>query len=183
MAINDFFRNLTIGDDDDDIDDEFDASEDYMDSEDDAPVQKSVKKAGKARKNSDNKVVPIPSHQDDKLGLNVHVIIPKNINNNAQLMPGRALSDILKSGSTVLINLENVNVDVSQRILDFISGVVYYSGSNMTQVSQSVYVCTPSDINISGTAASELDRMGDSYQSESSYSGYNNYTNNNGNYY
>lgn len=61
----------------------------------------------------------------------------------------QALADHLKSRRQVILNLENTPADVSQRIVDFISGTTYALEGNSQQVGKTIFIFTPSNVEIS----------------------------------
>ena len=83
-----------------------------------------------------------------------------NINATAQLQvvlvkPERFddasdIADNLIAKRTVLLNIENVNKDVSRRLVDFLSGVAYAQGGNIKRVANGTYIITPYDVDIMG---------------------------------
>ena len=83
-----------------------------------------------------------------------------NINATAQLQvvlvkPERFddasdIADNLIAKRTVLLNIENVNKDVSRRLVDFLNGVAYAQGGNIKRVANGTYIITPYDVDIMG---------------------------------
>lgn len=62
----------------------------------------------------------------------------------------RDVTDLILSGSSVVLNLEGLDVEVAQRILDFISGSSYAVQGNIMKISHYIFVITPSTVDISG---------------------------------
>ncbi len=91
---------------------------------------------------------------------------PNIINTTAQLQvvlvkpeefeDARDIADNLISKRTVLLNIENLNKDLSRRLIDFLSGVAYAQGGNIKRVANRTYIITPYNVDIKGD---ELDRL------------------------
>lgn len=83
-----------------------------------------------------------------------------NINTTAQLQvvlskpevfeDAQEIADNLIAKRTVLLNIENLNKDLSRRLIDFISGVAYAQGGNIKRVANRTYIITPYNVDILG---------------------------------
>ena len=83
-----------------------------------------------------------------------------NINTTAQLQvvlvkpeqfeDAQEIADNLISKRTVLLNIENLNKEISRRLIDFISGVAYAQGGNIKRVANRTYIITPYNVDILG---------------------------------
>ena len=62
----------------------------------------------------------------------------------------REISDVLLSGRAAVVNLEGIDLDVAQRIIDFISGSCYAMSGNIEKISNYIFIVTPESIEISG---------------------------------
>ncbi len=67
----------------------------------------------------------------------------------------RAVADHVLARRAVLLNLENCNRDMAQRILDFLSGVVYAQGGDLQRVAHSTYAVTPRNVGLQGELTEE----------------------------
>jgi cell division inhibitor SepF len=67
----------------------------------------------------------------------------------------RNVADHILAHRAVLLNLENCNKDMAQRILDFLSGVVYSQGGDLQRVAHSTYAVTPRNVGLQGELAEE----------------------------
>ena len=56
------------------------------------------------------------------------------------------IADHFKSNKAVIVNLQNVERDLSRRIIDFASGICYGLGGQMERVAKDVYLLTPDDV-------------------------------------
>lgn len=60
------------------------------------------------------------------------------------------IADNLISKRTVLLNIENLNKELSRRLIDFLSGVAYAQGGNIKRVANRTYIITPYNVDILG---------------------------------
>ena len=60
------------------------------------------------------------------------------------------IADHIRSGHSVVMNLERTDKDTARRLIDFLSGVAYALNGKIRRVSANTYVITPYNIDISG---------------------------------
>ena len=135
-----------------DMEDEYDG-EDYYD--DDEPVE-NIKKAPvihredtyedeKPAKKVSQKVTPIRSvKRAPGPGMEVCVIKPTSVDD------AREITETLLNNQTVVLNLENLDVEIAQRIIDFASGSTYAISGNLQKISNYIFIITPACVEISG---------------------------------
>ena len=177
-GLDKFLSMMRLNDDDynefDDYDDEFEEFDEYeeepevvvkkksfkkkekpiMRDEEEKPIRREREQSGgsssvsaaKASKNSNisrknDKIVPIKS---SGRGMEVCVLRPVTFNESSEIC------DVLLSGRAVVINLEGIDVELAQRIIDFISGSCYAMNGNIKQISSYIIIITPESIDISG---------------------------------
>ena len=58
------------------------------------------------------------------------------------------IADCLLKGHSVTINLEVVNRELAVRILDFLGGVTYACGGDLTMITKTTYMVTPGDVGV-----------------------------------
>lgn len=66
------------------------------------------------------------------------------------------IADHLKSKKPVVINLENLEKDVSRRVVDFLSGAVYGVDGNIQKVANGIFLIAPYNVGIMGDFKDEL---------------------------
>ncbi|MBQ4516414.1 MAG: cell division protein SepF [Clostridia bacterium] len=66
------------------------------------------------------------------------------------------IADHLKSKKPVVINLENLERDVSRRVVDFLSGAVYGVDGNIQKVANGIFLIAPYNVGIMGDFKDEL---------------------------
>ena len=76
-------------------------------------------------------------------------------------------ADYLKNRKQVVLNLEHAPPEVSQRIIDFVSGTAYALEGQSQQLGKNIFLFTPSNVEIT------KDQRGALRRSSGSYSDYN----------
>lgn len=98
------------------------------------------------------KITPISKNsRKQALGMEVCVIKPVAIDEEIEII------DTLLDGRTVVLNMEGLNVEVAQRIIDFVSGATYAMRGNLQKISNYIFLATPSGVDISGDIQNMLD--------------------------
>ena len=60
------------------------------------------------------------------------------------------ITESLLAGSTVILNLEGLELELLQRVVDYTSGTCYAIDGNLQQISSSIIMVAPSTVEISG---------------------------------
>lgn len=68
----------------------------------------------------------------------------------ASMEDTREIADTLVDNSTVILNLEGIDVELAQRIIDFTSGACYSLGGSLQKVSSYIFVLGPYNVDITG---------------------------------
>lgn len=68
--------------------------------------------------------------------------------------------DNLKARKPVIMNLDEMDVELGQRILDFVGGAVYSLGGDIKKVARSIFVVAPSNVDIAQNADERSTRDG-----------------------
>ncbi|MDF2800596.1 MAG: hypothetical protein K0S61_499 [Anaerocolumna sp.] len=87
------------------------------------------------------KVVPI---RTSAKGFEVCIMKPITFEDSQEIC------DMLLSSRAAVINLEGIDVDLAQRIMDFISGSVYAINGKLHQISSFIFIISPENVDISG---------------------------------
>lgn len=98
------------------------------------------------KSNRRGKVVDLPTGN----GMKMVVYKPANYDDTQDVI------DYLKARKPVVVNLETLEIDVAQRVLDFISGAVYSLNGSIHKVSKGIFVLAPTNVDISGNVADDL---------------------------
>lgn len=88
-----------------------------------------------------SKVVPLRTTSS---GLEVCVMKPRNLEDSQDIC------DVLLSNCVAIVNLEDNDIAVSQRIMDFISGAVYSINGKLFQISDLIFITAPGTVDVSG---------------------------------
>ena len=87
---------------------------------------------------------PSVKRQYSESGMEVCIVKPTSVND------ARDVTDLILAGSTVVLNLEGLDVEIAQRVIDFTSGSCYAVQGNVMKISHYIFVITPSTVDISG---------------------------------
>lgn len=66
------------------------------------------------------------------------------------------IADELKNRKAVVVNLQRIDRDQARRIVDFLSGTVYAIGGDIQKIGTDIFLCTPDNVEISGTISELL---------------------------
>ena len=75
-----------------------------------------------------------------------------------------AIADLLKDGCIVLLDISNLEKDQAYRLVDFLAGVAYVIGGEMTKTNRNTIVISPRGVDIAGVVpdfASDADEEDD----------------------
>jgi FtsZ-interacting cell division protein YlmF len=107
-----------------------------------------------SRRSDEGRVVPMSSSSSSNnsaaAGIRMVVYQPQSYDDTQRII------DDLKSGRPVIANLEDLNVDIAQRVLDFLSGAVYGIDGSIRKVSRGIFLLAPPHVDISGNALGSL---------------------------
>ena len=151
---------------DDDYDDDFYDDDEYFDDEEGSYEEKpqrrslfgkkntkednfddfNMEKEQKFQPSAGNKVTPLRHPAARKSGNNMEVCVVKP----SSVDDSREITETLLSGRTVILNLEGMDLEIAQRIIDFISGATFAISGNLQKISNYIFLVTPSNVDISG---------------------------------
>jgi cell division inhibitor SepF len=83
-----------------------------------------------------------------------YVVAPTSFNQ------AQEVADKLKVNQPVIVNLQNVDRDLSRRIIDFASGLCYGIGGQMERVANQVFLLTPTNVEVSAEERRRLQEHG-----------------------
>ena len=58
--------------------------------------------------------------------------------------------DDIKRNKVVIINLSKLDIETSDRLLDFIYGGIYALGARLKTIGEDIYLCVPNGVEVSG---------------------------------
>lgn len=125
------------------LDDDFD---DIDDIDEEVPEKKKTRSSSTSRKTTSfsrsSNIVPLRSVSSRSM----EVCVSKPVDFNTC----QEISDIILSGRAAIINFDAVTTQEAQRIIDFVSGSCYAINGSAKQISDSIVIVTPEDIDITG---------------------------------
>ncbi len=163
MGVFDKFLDIMKLNDDDYDDDEFYDDDEYYDDDYEEKPRRSLfgKKNAKEENyddfdmeeekkyqpagSSSSKVTPMRQPAQKRGGnMEVCVVKPTSVDDS------REITETLLSGRTVILNLEGMDLEIAQRIIDFISGATFAISGNLQKISNYIFLVTPTNVDISG---------------------------------
>ena len=153
----DKFSKKKESDDNDDFDDVEEKAVKSESRQTSSPKQPAASAAAKAparqeraerqtRPAASSKITPMRSSRKASQGPNMEVCVIKP----SSMEDTREIADTLVDNSTVILNLEGIDVELAQRIIDFTSGACYSLGGSLQKVSSYIFVLGPYNVDITG---------------------------------
>ena len=103
----------------------------------------SGKSANSTKAANNSKVTPM-RQQSKKGNMEVCVIKPTSVDDT------REITETLLTGSTIILNLEGMDLEVAQRIIDFTAGSTFAIDGKLQKISNFIFLVTPTNVEISG---------------------------------
>ena len=161
MAMMDKFLNmmrLNSEEEDDFYDDDYyDEEDDYYEEpkrksfrrekekEEDTTARFATTKESKSAVKSNSKVTPMRQPASRRgASMEVCVVKPTSVDDS------REITETLLAGRTVILNLEGLDLEIAQRIIDFISGATFAISGNLQKISNYIFLVTPTNVDITG---------------------------------
>ena len=165
-VFNKFLDFIGVADNDEDDEEEF-----Y--EEEEAPVRRATKGRAAAREEEEDEFLPDPpapkatasvpqasakrtTTQSSRVqaspnagvagaaGMKMIVYHPVSYEDTQNIV------DNIRSHKPVIVNMEELEMEVAQRILDFISGATYALNASLNKISRGIFVIAPSDMSVLG---------------------------------
>ena len=117
-------------------------------NEDDFGDENVEKNSASIEKQKVKKEVPVSK--------SVETVTPSTKTNNVILTEplvfadSKDIVDDIKRNKVVIINLSKLDVETSDRLLDFISGGIYALGARLKTIGEDIYLCVPNGVEVSG---------------------------------
>ena len=122
----------------------------YNDDDFDDDYESKKAKTKPARLSNPSKLVSINSRNNNRSSNQVYVIKPQEFNE------AQRVTDYLKEGRTIVINMEGIEVHAAQRIIDFIGGACYALDGSLQAISANIFIAAPRNIDVSGDLRDEI---------------------------
>lgn len=143
MGFMDTIRKIT-GVEEDEEDQEYETDEESDDSYEESLNMRRSSNISAAPKGG--KVLNIPA----TTRLQVIVVKAEKFTDAADI------ADHFKNKRAVVLNLDNTNKDVANRLIDFLGGVAYASDGDLKRIANTSYILVPYNVDISGDMIEEL---------------------------
>lgn len=161
MGVFDKFLDIMKLNDDDDFEDDFYEDDDFYEEDFKEKPRRSFFNNKKSSKDNyddfdlqeepsrvpaaSSKVTPMrqPARKSNA-NMEVCVVKPTSVDDS------REITETLLAGRTVILNLEGMDLEIAQRIIDFISGATFAISGNLQKISNYIFLVTPTNVDISG---------------------------------
>lgn len=87
---------------------------------------------------------PVPMRSASQSGLELIIRKPTSFDDSQEIC------DLLKQEHAIIVNLEQVDRELAQKMMDFISGAIYALDAKIHQISGSIFCISPAKVDISG---------------------------------
>ncbi|WP_058485442.1 cell division protein SepF [Defluviitalea phaphyphila] len=103
----------------------------------------------------------VRSRSNSKI-VNIHTNIQMEvvITNPQKYDEAQEICDHIKSKKPVVINLENMDHDIAQRVMDFLSGACYALNGDVQRVANNIFIIAPENVDIANNFKEELKTKG-----------------------
>lgn len=122
----------------------------YDDQDDDEFVISRKSKPKSSRSTGPSKLVSINSRNNNRSKGTVRVIKPQEFDE------AQKVTDYLKEGDSIIINMEGIEVHAAQRIIDFIGGACYALDGSLQAISSNIFIAAPQSIDVTGDLREEI---------------------------
>lgn len=96
------------------------------------------------------RATPIRPVESPRQAMQVHLVVPKSFNDVQQV------ADKFKASVPVILNLQNAEMDLAKRLIDFTSGLTYALDGGMQRVADKVFMLTPRNVEVSAEERARL---------------------------
>lgn len=110
-----------------------------IEEESEGLMESSQEEAPIIRRRNSNNVIKL---HNSAVNARVEVCEPKRFEE------AKDMADFLKNRKHVIVNFENTPADISQRIIDFVSGTVYALDGQSQQVGKNIFLFVPENVEI-----------------------------------
>ncbi len=136
------FRTMMLGEEEYEDEDIEGYEDDYEEEEEERVIPFRAPKASKDK----TKLVNINTN----VQMQVAIIMPESYED------AQEICDNVKQNRAVVVNLENVEYEISQRIVDFLSGTCYALNGSIQKISNKIFIIAPETVDITGDFKDEL---------------------------
>lgn len=133
---------------------EYEYEDDAMMDEDNSFFEEELEEQEEPRvsRRRQSKVTPLPTSSQGRMRMLVF--------QPCSYEEAESIIDNLKARKPVIMNLDELEIELGQRILDFVGGAVYSLGGDIKKVARSIFVVAPSNVDISQNVDEGMGREG-----------------------
>ncbi|NLP46154.1 MAG: cell division protein SepF [Epulopiscium sp.] len=94
--------------------------------------------------------------------VNIHTNVQMEVivTNPESYEEAQEVCDHIRAKKPVVINLENLDHEIAQRIMDFASGACYVLDGNIQRITHNIFIIAPENVDISSDIREELQTKG-----------------------
>lgn len=151
MSIIDKMKNMFLGDE---YDDEYDDMEEFEDEEIEREPSRQSSNLTSFNRYSSKRPSSNIVNINTSVQMGVCMLNPASIEEAAEVVLQ------IKDRNIVVVNLENVEYEISQRISDFLCGASYALEGNIQLISDKIMIIAPVNVEMSGELKDKLQASG-----------------------
>lgn len=168
-GMNKFMDFLKLSDPEDDYDDDdlFDDEEDDDDEEEFSFIKRKPKEKAPSYDDEEEYDNRRPRMRQPKAASNPSKLVSINSRNNNRrsqvfvikpqdISHAQTVTQYLKEGNLVVINMEGIEIHIAQRIIDFIGGACDALDGSIQGISNNIFIAAPSNIAVTGDLRDEI---------------------------
>ncbi len=143
-------------DDDEDEDEDDFEDDDYIKKKKSSFSDSDTGQRQTARQSlSSNKLVSFNSRSsknnyNNSRGSTVYVIKPQDFNE------AQTVTEYLREGKAIVVNLEGIDLAVAQRVIDFVGGSCFALDGSLQAISSNIFIAAPQAIDVTGDLRNEI---------------------------
>lgn len=151
MGIMDKMKNMFFGDE---YEDDYDEMDEYEDDVDLSSRQQTNNVASFSRYSNTKRQMTAIENINTSVQMGVCMFTPNSLEDAAEVVLQ------IKDRNIVVVNLENVEYEVSQRISDFLCGASYALEGNIQLISDKIMIIAPVNVEMTGELRDKLQASG-----------------------
>ncbi|MBR1599050.1 MAG: cell division protein SepF [Lachnospiraceae bacterium] len=169
-GMNKFMDFLKLSDPEDDYDDDDlfdDDDEEEEDEEEFSFIKRKPKEKAPSYDDEDEYDTRRPRMRQTKAAGNPSKLVSINSRNNNRrsqvfvikpqdISHAQTVTQYLKEGNLVVINMEGIEIHIAQRIIDFIGGACDALDGSIQGISNNIFIAAPSNIAVTGDLRDEI---------------------------
>ncbi len=165
---DDLFDEDDEYDEDDDLDEDYDDDDDFEEEEEVKPAKTYTSKPASSFTSAFKKTQAKPERPQSAPTVTRNNVVSinnrRNVNSihTVKVVKPEEFDDAqdvvvhLKEDMTIVLNVEGLEVNIAQRIIDFVAGACYAVDGTLQAISGSIFIAAPNNIDVSGDIRDEI---------------------------